>query len=43
MRGKGNKNGVKDEATKKTKPRKISVFRSFGTSTDGVQYNRKGM
>jgi len=43
MRDKRNKNGVKDEDTRKTKLRSISVFRSFGTSTDEVQYNRKGM
>jgi len=43
MWDKGDKNGVKNEDTKKMKPRSISVFRSFGTSTDEVQYNRKGM
>jgi hypothetical protein len=43
MRDKGNKNRAKDEDTKKKKPRSISVFRSFGTSTDEVPYSRKGM
>jgi len=43
MTDKGDKNGVKDEDTKKMKPRSISVFRSFGISNDEVQYNRKGM